>query len=66
MRKQIKIIILSFATIFIFTAFSVNTMDVGIEDIPTQLETISTASPMVTVTPVEQIEEPEEIGRAHV
>lgn len=53
MNKQIKIIILSFAMTFIFTACSFNTMDVGIEDIPTPSETISTVS-------VEQIKKSEE------
>lgn len=61
MNKQKKIIILSLATMFIFTACSFNEPDVGVEDIPTLSETISTGPPMVTVMPVEQTEEPKDV-----
>lgn len=61
MNKQIKIIILSLTAMFIFTACSVNTKDVSVDDIPTLSETISTVSPIITAIPVEQIEEPKDV-----
>lgn len=61
MCKQIKIIVISLVTMFIFTACSFNETDVGVEDILTLSETISTVSPMVTVMPVEQTEEPKDV-----
>ena len=60
MCKRIKIIILSLATMFIFTACSLTTQEVESEDFLTK-EVTSTITPMVTVLPIEHVEDPKDV-----
>ena len=59
MHKQMKVIILSLTAMFIFTSCSFTARDIESEDFLTQ-EVVSTFSPMVTVPPIEQADEPED------
>lgn len=60
MNKQMKIIILSLTTMFIFASCSFTTRDVEPEDFSTR-EVVSTIAPMVTVAPIEHTEESVEV-----
>ena len=60
MNKQIKVIILSLTAMFIFASYSFITRDVEPEDFSTK-EVISTIAPMVTVLPIEHVEDTKDV-----
>ena len=61
MCKQMKFIILSLTTMFIFTACSLTARDADINDSPVPSETVSIVSKVVTIPPIEQVDEPEDV-----
>lgn len=60
MNKQIKVVILSLTAMFIFTSYSFITRDVEPEDFSTK-EVFSTIAPMVTVLPIEHVENTKDV-----